>query len=234
MYLQDIVLRNPEHCFLLYFQNLSPVSITADDMKPESTFFRRSKKRLGEPSFDVVANGTVDPSCDAASEVTVYSSRRGHGSDWVLYESGSAMYIQTWVNTHAKGKAHSYYQRTLSSITEPENDHILDAFINNTDQGIIIEFKGTVLTDGSYKTRPMLNLYECQWYLTATVYAIKLAQDSPAKHLVIHYPDKYSRDVVFNLSSHRWKPYRNNIRFVSTMDKLREEINLNVSFKARK
>lgn len=235
-YLDEIVNSNPQHQFVLYFEDLSPVTVAPDDLKPDATFFRRSRKRLGE-TFFTVDSGAVSSVYDPASvgHVTVWKTDRGRLSDYVLYESESHEYISTWVNTRAKSKAHSYYrQMTVNSLTPHDNKHELSVYLSNTQEGIVITFKCDAF--GEHTTKPLVNLYpDMSWFLVATVYSLHLVRSSKdqVSRCILYYPDKRQRDTVYMLSTHKWKPYRSNLKFVRTMDRLKEEMpGMDILFKA--
>lgn len=235
-YLREIIASNPQHQFVLYFEDLSPVAVTPEDLKPEATFFRRSKKRLGE-LFYTVDSGVAGSGDKPASTVVVWKTNRGRLSDYVLYESDNHECIKTWVNSHAKGKAHSYYrQMTINSLACPDNSHEVATYISNTEEGIVLTFRCNAF--GEYTTKPLVNLYpDMPWYYTATVYSLHLVRDSQdqVSRCIINYPDKYQRDRVYMLSTHKWKPYRYTEPFVRTMDRLKETMpGVDILFKSKR
>lgn len=233
--IHDIVMANPGHQFVLYFEDLSPVTITPADLSPDSTFFRRSKKRLGEYFYPVDSGALQGTGGDAAS-VTVYKSARASGlSDYVLYESDKHEYIQAWVKAKTKSKPHTHYrQMTINNITKPCNAHEMHAWMKYVpDQGIILSFK----TDSfEHETKPLVNLYpDIPWYYTATIYLMHMLESHKDKisRTVIFYPDKISLRNVYNLSSHKWRPYRYIMPFVNSMDKYKALLSdMDIVFKA--
>lgn len=231
----EIVTANPGNQYVLYFEDLSPVTVTVEDLNPDSTFFRRSKKRLGELFYCVDGGSLSSGSDDGAAAVTVYKTSRGRLSDYVLYESLTHEYIQTWINTKAKSRAHSHYKQvTINSLTSPSNPHVMDIYISNTDMGIQLSFKNDLF---QHEFNPMVNLYpDIPWYYTGTIYALTIIQKYKDKvsKCILHYPGKDLRYRVYMLSTHRWKPYRYIEPFVNTMDKLKQELpDMDILFSAK-